>query len=227
LNSLSQDQSAARQKTLLTALLLSMFAPLTTGIAVLLSTSTTQVADFIRRTVELGALFVAWFVFRRITRKNPSKDEKARLEVIAGLTTAGALLLSGVVVLGLALSRLGSFEPGGNVYPGIAIAGLGLIFNSWFWRRYSRYNREQYSPIMETQRNLYRAKAFVDLCVLAALSAVAISPEHFFTRYIDLLGSAAVFLYLLWSGTVSARSALNLTPSPTITALKGKEEQSQ
>jgi divalent metal cation (Fe/Co/Zn/Cd) transporter len=223
--SLSNEQASSRQKTLLTALLLSMFAPFATGIAVLLSASTTQAADFIRRTVELAALFMAWLVFRRIARKNPSPDEKVRLEVITGLTTAGAMLCSGFVILVLALSRAANFEPGGNVVPGMAIAGLGLATNTWFWRRYSRYNREQYSPIMDTQRNLYRAKAFVDLCVLGALSAVAINPEHFTTRYIDLLGSAAVFLYLLWSGTISARSALDASPSISNKAHKYKEEQ--
>ncbi|KAF0194193.1 MAG: hypothetical protein FD169_1988 [Bacillota bacterium] len=54
---LSAAQVASRERTLLIALLLGMWAPLATGYAVLLSHSTTQVADFIRRTVDLVALF--------------------------------------------------------------------------------------------------------------------------------------------------------------------------
>jgi divalent metal cation (Fe/Co/Zn/Cd) transporter len=212
-DSLSKEQAAKRQKTLLVALLLSMWAPLTTGIAVLLSTSTTQLADFIRRSVELAALFTAWLVFRHIARKEPEAAEKARLEKITGAITAAAMICSGVVVLVVAVSRVGNFEPGGNVYPGMIIAALGLFTNAWFWKRYSRFNREQFSPIMDTQRTLYRAKAFVDLCVLAALSSVAINPDHLATRYIDLLGSAAVFLYLLWSGVASGRTVLGASPS--------------
>jgi divalent metal cation (Fe/Co/Zn/Cd) transporter len=207
-DSLTKEQAAKRQKTLLVALLLSMWAPLATGIAVVLSASTTQLADFIRRSVELAALFTAWLVFRHISRKEPGADEKARLEKITGLITAGALLCSGVVVLVVAVSRIDNFEPGGNVYPGMIIAALGLFTNSWFWRRYSRFNLERYSPIMDSQSALYRAKAFVDLCVLAALTSVAINPEHFTTRYIDLMGSGAVFIYLLWSGVSSGRSVL-------------------
>ena len=46
---LSAKQVAARERTLLIALLLSMWAPLATGYAVLMSHSTTQLADFIRR----------------------------------------------------------------------------------------------------------------------------------------------------------------------------------
>jgi divalent metal cation (Fe/Co/Zn/Cd) transporter len=210
MNTLSKPQAASREKTLLVALLLSMWAPLATGIAVILSQSTTQLADFIRRSVELLALFVSWFVFRTILRKQSiTETAKARMERIASLLTALALVSSGIIILSVTLSRLADFEPGGNVYPGMAIAFLGLITNTWFWRRYARQTRELYIPIIDAQAYLYRAKAFVDLCVLLALSAVAINPSHVLTRYVDLLGSAAVVVYLLWSGYNSARATMN------------------
>ncbi|MDO9534109.1 MAG: cation transporter [Bacillota bacterium] len=209
MNTLSKEQSASREKTLLVALLLSMWAPLTTGIAVLLSHSTTQLADFIRRSVELIALFVSWCVFRYLARnKELDLKRKVRMEKIAGITVAAALTCSGIVMLLLALSRLSTFEPGGNVYPGIAIAVLGLITNSWFWRRYSRLTCEQYSSIIDAQRQLYRAKAYVDLCVIAALTAVALNPTHPVTRYIDILGSVILSVYLLWSGFRTAQAAV-------------------
>jgi divalent metal cation (Fe/Co/Zn/Cd) transporter len=212
MNALSKPQAASREKTLLVALLLSMWAPLATGIAVILSQSTTQLADFIRRSVELLALFVAWFVFRTIMHKQSiTEAAKARLERIASLLTALALVSSGIIILSVTLSRLADFEPGGNVYPGMAIAFLGLITNTWFWRRYARQTRELYTPIIDAQSYLYRAKAFVDLCVLAALTTVAIHPTHVVTRYVDLLGSGAVVVYLLWSGYNSARTTLNNT----------------
>ena len=211
MSTLTREQSVRREKTLLTALLLSMWAPLTTGVAVLLSRSTTQLADFIRRSIELLALFVSWQVFRYLERKGDLKAaEKARLEKAAGLCVAAALLISGLVMLGLALSRLSTFEPGGNVYPGLAIATLGFLVNTAFWRRYVLLNREQYNPIIDTQRRLYLAKALVDLCVIAALATVAVSPAHPVTRYIDVLGSVAVAVYLLGSGISTGRGALSL-----------------
>ncbi|MEW5921676.1 MAG: cation transporter [Bacillota bacterium] len=208
MNTLSQEQAASREKTLMVALLLSMWAPLATGIAVVLSRSTTQLADFIRRSVELVALFVSWWVFRHLQRKEElGPEEKAALERIAGLCVAAALCCSGIVMLVLALSRLSTFQPGGNVYLGIGIAGLGLITNAWFWRRYTLLTNEHYSTVIDTQRQLYRAKAFVDLCVIVALAAVAVNPIHPVTRYIDVLGSVAVSFYLLWSGYCTARTA--------------------
>ncbi len=209
MNNFSQAQSDSREKTLLVALLLSMWGPLATGFAVIMSTSTTQLADFIRRSTELVALFVSWWVFRYLARNRGLRPEKkAEMEKISGLCVSAALGVSAFVMLALAISRIGVFEPGGNVYPGLVIATLGMIVNSWFWRRYSRLNHEQYSSIIDAQRQLYRAKAFVDLSVIIALSAVAIIPGHPVTRYIDLLGSFALAAYLLWSSLRTFRQAL-------------------
>ena len=58
------------------------------------------------------------------------------------------------------------------------------------------------------QQQLYRAKVLVDVCVVAALAAVAIAPGHPVTRYVDLLGSVIVAVYLLWNGLRMAQSHL-------------------
>ena len=191
------------------ALLMSTPGPLITGLAAYSSQSTTQLADFIRRSVELVALFVSWWVFRKLqSNQKLSEAEQSRLERAAGLSVAGTMICSGIVMVFLAISRLSVFEPGGNVGPGLIIAVLGLIFNGWFWWRYAALTREQYSPVIASQQKLYRAKATVDLCVVAALAAVAIAPTHPLTRYIDILGSISVAGYLLWSGFQMAKSHL-------------------
>ena len=207
---LSKEQAASREKTLLTALLLSTPGPLVTGLAAMSSHSTTQLADFIRRSVELVALFLSWWVFRRLQR-NPAMSEadRSRLDLVVGLSVAGTMICSGVVMSILAISRWSVFEPGGNVVPGLIIAVLGLIFNGWFWRRYAAMTREKYSSVIAAQQKLYLAKASVDLCVVIALAAVAIAPTHPATRYVDILGSIIVAGYLLWSGLRMAGSHLS------------------
>lgn len=206
MNGLSKEQSSSREKTLLTSLLLSAPGPLVTGYAVIASQSTTQLADFIRRGIELVAIFLSWWVFRQIHRNAAvGEAQQARLERAAGLGTAGAMASSGVILLMVALSRLSVFEPGGSVTMGLTIAVLGLVTNGWFWRRFTVLTREQYSAVIASQQQLYRAKTSVDLCVALALAAVAIAPAHPATRYVDLLGSVTVALYLLWSGLRTAQ----------------------
>lgn len=207
MNGLSEKQTTSREKTLLTALLLSAPGPLVTGYAVITSHSTTQLADFLRRGVELVAIFIAWWVYRQIHRDAVvGEARRAWLERAAGLSTGGAMACSGVVLLGVAVSRLSAFEPGGSVIMGLVIAVLGALTNGWFWRRYGVLTREQYSPVIAAQQQLYRAKTTVDLCVVAALAAVAIAPAHPATRLVDLLGSAIVAVYLLWNGLRMAQS---------------------
>lgn len=207
MSELSKEQAASREKTLLTALLLSALGPAVTGLAALSSHSATQLADFIRRTVELVALFLSWWVFRRLQRNaDIDKAAQARLERLAGLSVAGTMMCSGVVMMTVALSRLSVFEPSGSVISGLTIAVLGLLTNGWFWRRYTILTREQYSSVIAAQQQLYRAKASVDLCVVIALTAVAVAPLHPLTRYVDILGSIIVAGYLLWTGIRTAQS---------------------
>lgn len=206
---LTREQASSRERTLLIALLLSAWGPFVTGYAVLSSQSTTQLADFIRRSVELVALFLSWWVFRRLQRRAAlDAAGRERLERVAGVSVAGAMICSGAVMLIVALSRLSVFEPGGNVTLGLVIAVLGLLTNGWFWRRYAAMTREQYSSVIAAQQNLYRAKTFVDLCVVLALAAIAIAPVHPATRYVDILGSITVAGYLLWSGLRTAQTHL-------------------
>lgn len=202
-------QVDSREKTLLTSLLLSAWGPLTTAIAVVLSSSTTQLADFVRRSVELVAMFVTWFVYRRLHRGEEFLPaEKASLERRAALTVAAALSLSALAMIYLFWQRSSSFQPGGNVYPGLVVAILGLLVNSWFWRRYAAMCAAEFCLIIDAQRRLYRAKSFVDFCVIMALAAVAWAPHRNITIYLDSGGALVVATYLLQSAFTTARRAL-------------------
>jgi divalent metal cation (Fe/Co/Zn/Cd) transporter len=209
---LSVEQAARREKTLRVALLLSLWGPLATGIAMMMSQSTTQMADFVRRSVELLALFISWFVFYEMLReKSRALARKLPLEKVAGSSVAIAMGCSGVIMLVLALSRLSDYRPGGNVVLGLAIAMAGLVVNTWFWRRYWTLDNELHTSIIRAQCHLYRAKAIVDICVITALVAVAVAPTHAVTRYIDTVGSVVVAMYLLWSGANAWREVMAQT----------------
>jgi Co/Zn/Cd efflux system component len=215
---LSTQEKSSRQKTLLTSVLLSSPAPVVTGIAFITSQSTTQLADFIRRSIELMAIFVSWWVFRRLHRTQaPDTAQRTTLELAAGLSTATAMTASGVALLIVALSRLSEFEPGGSVILGLTIATLGVIVNGSFWRRYARFAREKRSFVMEAQQRLYRAKTSVDVGVVTALAVVAVAPGHPAARYVDILGSIIVATYLLWSGLRAAQ--------PHLESLRGHGEE--
>lgn len=201
MSDLNKKQSLNREKTMLTSLLLSAPGPIVTGIPALTSLSATQIADFLRRTAELVALFVSWWIYRKLQRNTVSDDVyRARMERTANLAVAGAMMCSGIAMLVVGVARLFVYKASGNVIMGLIIAVLGVLTNSWFWWRYSNMTREQFDPVIAGQQKLYRAKACVDLCVAIALTSVAAAPDHPATKYIDAFGCILVACYLLYSG---------------------------
>ncbi len=189
------------ERTLLASVLLSSPGPVVVGIGLFLGKSSTQLADFIRRTAELVAIVVSWAVYR-VTHKGAADDADRRrhLEHMANICVGAAMGLSGIAMLYVAF--LHPTAEKGNVIPGLVIAVLGVVTNTWFWSRYRRLNKETPNPILAIQSRLYQAKAWVDACVTTALAMVAIAPGSLLAYYMDIAGSAAVALYLLINGAI-------------------------
>jgi len=191
------DETRAREKTLRAAVFLSVWAPFATFVALLIGRSTTQAADFVRRTVEFGAVLGSWLAFRRVQRVSDAQRRKIEgsVRVVVGV----ALVLSALAILALAVVKWLKPTPTGNVIVGFVIAALGAGVNGWFWARYERFERQERSPIVTAQARLYRAKTFVDLAVLLALGSVWIFGDSTTGRVVDLAGSVFVAIYLAWS----------------------------
>ncbi len=185
------------ERTLLASVIMSSPGPIVVGIGLLLGRSSTQLADFIRRTAELIAIIVSWLVFR-ITHKEENIINKEKFEYIANLCVGSAMCLSGTAML--LMTFFSRSNEKGNVIPGLIIAILGVVTNSWFWFRYSRLNKEKKDAILFVQSKLYRAKSLVDACVTIALSTVAIAPYSNISNLMDIVGSAIVAVYLIING---------------------------
>ncbi len=186
-------------RTLLWSVIMSAPGPLVVGLGLLAGRSSTQIADFVRRSAELLAIIMSFLVFR-LTTGDGQQDQrrKAILERRSNAFVGAMMCIGGAGMVALAL--LGGSEDKGNVIPGLAIAVLGVIANSIFWRRYTRLNRAQPNAILAVQSRLYRAKTLVDACVTAALLSVALAPEADFSARLDFFGSIIVALYLIWCG---------------------------
>jgi divalent metal cation (Fe/Co/Zn/Cd) transporter len=195
------------ERTLLASVVMSSPGPIVVGAGLLLGRSSTQLADFIRRTAELAAIIVSWIVYRILHKSGQPDDvRKKKLERTANLCVGAAMCLSGLAMLFIALFSSGTEK--GNVIPGLVIAVLGVTANAIFWLRYRRLNDEKPNAILAVQSRLYRAKTLVDACVTVALAFVALAPGEPAARYVDLAGSIIVAAYLIINGvtTVSGRN---------------------
>ena len=189
----------SRSRTLLTSVILSVPGPLVIGLGLLIGHSSTQMADFFRRSAELLAIICA-FVIYRATSDGETCDEvrKAKLERSANRFIGTMMCIAGLIMAAVAIFQ-GSADKG-NVIPGLVIAALGMIANCIFWRRYTALNRRQANAIMAVQARLYRAKTLVDTCVTIALAVVMLTPGSPIGTAVDLIGGIIVSVYMIHCG---------------------------
>lgn len=192
-------------RTLLMSVLMSAPGPLVVGLGLLAGRSSTQMADFFRRSSELLAIIMAFATYR-MTAASPDASRKARIERLSNLFVGAMMCLGGAFMI--VLTCMGGDADKGNVIPGLTIAVLGVIANTIFWRRYARLNRAEPNAILAVQSRLYRAKSLVDMCVTVALMAVAIAPNAPESAWLDFIGSLIVATYLLWCGVKTVWEAV-------------------
>jgi divalent metal cation (Fe/Co/Zn/Cd) transporter len=186
-------------KTLLWSVIMSSPGPLVVGLGLMAGSSSTQIADFVRRSAELLAIIVSFVVYTLLAkdtlRSNAGRQKlKSRSNVFVG----AMMCLAGTIMAILAFAINQSDK--GNVIPGLAIALLGVTANSIFWRKYTRLNRADPDAILAVQARLYRAKTLVDLSVTIALLSVLIAPQSVISYWLDFIGSLVVAVYLVWCG---------------------------
>lgn len=193
------EQQKSGNRTLLWSVIMSSPGPLVVGLGLLVGKSSTQIADFVRRSSELLAIIMAYVSYKITTQKGHTDEVKrAKIERISNLFVGAMMCLGGLIMMVLAF--VSEQEEKGNVIPGLVIAILGVVANTIFWRKYTKLNKVETNPILEVQARLYGAKSLVDSCVTVALLFVAIAPNAPITYYIDLVGSVIVAGYLAWCG---------------------------
>lgn len=185
--------------TLLWSVIMSAPGPLVVGLGLLAGRSSTQIADFARRSAELLAIIMSFAVYQATTQNGACDEERRQvLEKRANRFVGCMMCLAGAIMAALAL--VVSNEDKGNVIPGLSIAVMGVIANSIFWRRYAHLNRTDPNAIIAVQARLYRAKTLVDISVTTALLSVLIAPGNPVSDWLDLIGSLIVAGYLILCG---------------------------
>ena len=202
---MSSKKSGSR--TLLMSVLMSAPGPLIIGLGLLVGRSSTQIADFIRRSAELLAIIMAYVVYQITTKDGVCDEErKAKLERLSNIFVGAMMCVGGTFMVALAI--LSDNADKGNVIPGLVIALLGVIANSIFWVKYTKLNNAEPNAILAVQARLYRAKTLVDGCVTTALLSVVIAPASQLSIWLDFIGSIIVAVYLIWCGIKTIRDAI-------------------
>lgn len=202
---MSKENAKSGSRTLLLSVLMSAPGPLVVGLGLLAGRSSTQIADFVRRSAELLAIIMSFVVYR-ITAEACDEGRKARLERRSNAFVGAMMCLGGSFMVLLAF--LSDTADKGNVIPGLAIAVMGVIANTAFWIKYTKLNKKEPNAILQVQARLYRAKSLVDGCVTIALLSVLILPGSPVSYWLDFVGSLIVAVYLISCGVQTVLEAM-------------------
>lgn len=216
-----------KDKALKAAWILSLLAPLVTGIAFILGQTNILLADFFRRTAELLALFLAWFVFRKVAKGSNREYNYGyhKLEDLSSLFVGLIMIISFIIILYSSINRLINPSPSGWLLPGLIIASLGFIVNGWFWKRNYQLNKKEPTPVFEAQWRLYRVKTLIDFFVIITLILDMTLSSNLWSIYIDFFASLIIASILLVSGLYLMNNALkNLTDKAPVAVEKIKTE---
>ena len=204
---MSNNTIKSGSRTLLLSVLMSAPGPLVVGLGLLAGRSSTQIADFVRRSAEVLAIIMSFAVYRITTKESVCDETKrAKLERKSNAFVGAMMCVGGAFMV--LLTFLSDTNDKGNVIPGLTIAVLGVIANTAFWIKYTRLNRKEPNAILQVQSRLYRAKSLVDGCVIGALLSVVIVPGSSLSYWLDFAGSLIVAVYLIYCGVQTILEAM-------------------
>ena len=174
------------------SIIISAPGPLAVGLSLIAGRSSTQIANFVRRSAELLAIIMAFVVYTMVQKDGVCDEKRKMLERRSNTCLAGAIM----ALLSLTMENVDK----GDVVPGFVVAILGAVSNLFLWLRYLHLANAEPNAILTVQARLYRAKTLVDTSVTVALLSVLIAPQSAVSYWLDFVGTLVVALYLLWCG---------------------------
>ena len=197
------ESTREQEKILRAAWMVSLLAPLSTGLAYYLGQTSVLLADFLRRSNEFLALLLAWVVFIKVCQaeQEGQQDRVSWLERLSSSFMTLVMLISGGVVFYSAFNQLLSPEPPGWLILGIFISSAGLLVNGYFWYKNYQLDKKSNTVLMANQWRFYRAKTLMDLVVLTSLLTINFQLLGELSWLSDPLGSIIVAAFMWFSAS--------------------------
>jgi len=200
----SKGSYSAKQRAVLTSLIIDFVLWLPDIAAAILSGSIVLFADAVKCANEILATFFAYLTIRKMVKGGEGAYDygMGKFETVASVITGGVMFVSLALVFFVAVDRI--IFPAeivhGGAYLGIFLMVIGVTMNTWLWQKNLRLFKSEPSPIIDSQWRLFRAKAFSDFAVLVSLIATIGLSRYPWSLYIDPLASFIIAGFLLFSG---------------------------
>ena len=194
-----QSEYRKGRKNLIFATLISIPGPLLLVLSMSAGSSSTQIADLLRRSCEFLTIFLAWMVYELTLRSSTSQAVRTRLEKFIQYFTGASMCVSGAVMLYVAVAEFGGES--GDIIPSLILAVIGAVINARLYLNYRALNH----AVLSIQAKLHRVKMLLDCGLVVILLVWLLSPNAAVQQYADAVGTGCISLYLIWSGIRALR----------------------
>lgn len=197
------DDRIHKERVALFAVCVLFLGLIPTVVAVILSDSVVMFAGLLKCFNEAIAVFISWRILRQIARGKGQEYDYGlgKLESMGSFLVTALLCVSIVIVCFGAFHRLFHPQPiklGGSIL-GVVIQIGAVAMNCWFWWKNRKLAEKEYSPVMEAQWRLFRAKALSEGTILVTL-LLSISFMNFtWSEYFDPIGSFVIVGFIAMS----------------------------
>jgi cation diffusion facilitator family transporter len=184
------------------------------GIAVLVALPSNSIALWSNASrVSLEAALCIAAIFAMV-QANRERDEQYNygLGKVESLTSLfGGIIMFGslLVVGGQALTRFSSPPVMEGTGAGLIYLAAALTFNIVLFMRLTLHLRQDFSPILQTQRLLYRNALIASSTALLTVLAGTLFPEIHWIRFVDPVGAIVLSCFIFRTGLYLIRRAVN------------------
>lgn len=169
--------------------------------AMVAANSAVLVADFLKTSLELVAVLLAWLALRHIARGNKHDFDYGldKLENLSSLIIGLLMTLVVLIIFGNAVRNM--------LHPG-HLAGIGVwislvaqvvfgVINTRLYLSSNRAAKLEGSPVMKSQARLFFSRAFGNVFILLSLSASMLLADQPWSVYIDPAASMIIAVAIM------------------------------
>ncbi|MCB0318710.1 MAG: cation diffusion facilitator family transporter [Bdellovibrionales bacterium] len=175
-----------------------------------ISNSTALFADLLRSSSEFSAILVSWLILRGIDRRKWKGFSYgfAKIEQLSCLIVGATLFISFTIVLIHAAQRFYYPVIPENITAGIVMSVLSILGNSFIWIKNIKLYQKKPSPVIDSQKKLFRAKTFACTIVFFTLVLTHLLSQEL-AIYVDPLGSLLIAFFMFKNAVAITNSSLD------------------
>jgi ferrous-iron efflux pump FieF len=193
----------AKEQSIFIGLALGAFGLIPGTITIVLSHSTTLMADVLKNAGLVLATFFAWMSIRKMDRGDSSNYNYGygKLENLSSFIVATAMIIAQVFIFYHIIERFTHPEELAKMGTqlGIIFSIIAVLSSAWLWKHDHHLAQRETSPMMESLWRLYRIKTISTLLVLASLAISLAFRDHTWAAYVDPIGSIVLSGFLIFT----------------------------